>query len=590
MLRFAWVSTAAMAAFWTVSPVLIDRAVGQSTPSANRQVATAPAQSPSDAAPALSAPIEIPKLDIVIPIEPPPLLVPKSDPKVEAAPEKPKPAFSLAAEITERLKRDRVSGSDREDQAAAAKIYDQRQGEPIWLTQKGFVKEATELMREIGQADDWGLRASDFTLPRATLGSTASAAEMADADVTLSLAALKYARHARGGRLDPAQLSKNFDRRPQVYAPESVLAELARAAHPDTYLRSLHPSHPQFGRLRLKYLAARAGQSVQDRAPEPVQVQDTDPRAKRKQPVPVAAAQPISSANMQKKLLANMEMWRWMPDVGETYVHNNIPEFTTRLFRGGKIVHQERIVTGKTDTQTPIFSADMQTVVFQPFWNVPESIKWKELQPQLMRSGYALDKAGLKAAYNGREVDPTTVDWASADMRAFHIFQPPGNANALGQVKFLFPNKHDVYMHDTPSKSLFNQNVRAYSHGCMRVRDPLKFAEMLLADDPTWNPGRIAQMANTGPQNNEVRLKRKIPIHVTYFTTWVDDDGKLKSFNDIYGHENRIQLGLEGKAHLIAQPKDEKYVPPVAGLGRPGVRFVQKSTPVENWIKNIFNF
>ncbi len=173
-------------------------------------------------------------------------------------------------------------------------------------------------------------------------------------------------------------------------------------------------------------------------------------------------------------------------------------------------------------------------------------------------------------------------------MRAFHIFQPPGNSNALGQVKFLFPNKHDVYMHDTPSKSLFNQNVRAYSHGCMRVRDPLKFAEMLLGDDQGWPMSRVVQMANSGPQNNEVRLKRRVPIHVTYFTTWVDDDGKLKNFTDIYGHENRIQLGLEGKAHLIAQPREEKYVPP--RFGQPGVRFVQKSSPVENWIKNIFNF
>ncbi len=360
MLRFAWVSTAAMAAFWTISPVVMPSATAQQLPAdaappAIKQIATAPAQSPGDGVAAVAAAvptvIEVPKLDIVVPLEPPKVEIPKIEPKLDAAIEK-KPAFSLTADIAERLKRDRVSAGDREDRDAAAKFYDQRQGEPIWLTPTGFHVEAQALMREIAIADDWGLKTSDFKLPNSNLSANASAVDMADADVTLSLAALKYARHARGGRLDPAQLSKNFDRRPQVFAPDSVLAELARAAQPDAYLRSLHPSHPQFARLRQKYLAARAGQLVPEKAPEPVQ--DADPRNKRKQPVAVAA-QPISSANLQKKLLANMEMWRWMPDLGDTYVQNNIPEFTTRMFRGGKLVHQERIVTGKTDTQNSDF-------------------------------------------------------------------------------------------------------------------------------------------------------------------------------------------------------------------------------------------
>jgi murein L,D-transpeptidase YcbB/YkuD len=530
--------------------------------------------------------IEIPKLEIAIPTEPPKVDVPKSNLATEEskAAAAARPDFALATEISDSLRRDRLSGVDREDRDAAARLYEQRQGEPIWLNSSGYLPEARALMAEIRLADDFGLRASDFRLPPAELRPGAAPSELADADVALSLAALKYARYARGGRLDPLQLSKNLDRKPQVYAPLSVLSELARAAHPDAYLRSLHPSHPQFERLRKKYNEARAGHIVIERVTPPAD--SVDQRTKKRVAAPLPA-QPTPDS-LRKKLLANMEMWRWMPAMGDSYIHNNIPEFTTRMVRGGKLVHQERIVTGKTDTQTPVFSAEMQTVVFQPFWNVPESIKWKELQPQLMRNGAALQRAGLKAAYNGREVDPETVDWASADMRAFHIFQPPGTANALGQVKFLFPNKHDVYMHDTPSKSLFNQSVRAFSHGCMRVRDPLKFAEMLLGEDQGWSMSRIVQTASAGPQNNEIRLKKRVPIHVTYFTAWVEEDGKLKTFSDIYGHENRINLGLEGKAHLIAQPKEEKYQPPRPGQA--GVRFTQKSSPVETWIKNIFNF
>jgi murein L,D-transpeptidase YcbB/YkuD len=279
-----------------------------------------------------------------------------------------------------------------------------------------------------------------------------------------------------------------------------------------------------------------------------------------------------------------------MPEFGDYYIQNNIPEFTTRMVRAGRVVHQERIVTGKVENQTPIFSDEMELVVFKPFWNVPESIKWKELQPQLARHYSALSKAGLRAAYNGKEVDPGTVDWQTADMRAFHIFQPPGAGNALGQVKFLFPNKHDVYMHDTPHKSLFNNPSRAYSHGCMRVRDPLKFAELLLANDKGWDMARVRSLADAGPENNEIRLSRKVPIHVTYFTAAVDDAGKLRLFSDIYSHEQKVHLGLEGKAHLIVHPKEEKYEPPARGQ----VRFVQKSgggsDPFENFMKNLFNF
>ena len=504
--------------------------------------------------------------------------LPAQAPTVETP--KAPPAFALAGELADRLKRDKLSGGEREDRDAATKFYAAREGEPIWTTANGLTDRALALITELRAADSYGLQANAFKTPDKV--DATKRESLADAEVTLSLAALKYARHARGGRTDPAAISKNFDRKPQPYSASSLLAEFAAAADPADYVRRLHPSHPQFERLRLKYLAVKAGQTVLDAPP-------AQPPAAPGKKAAVAPAAP-SPAAIEKKLLANMEMWRWMPNFGDYYIQNNVPEFMTRMVRGGKVVHAERIVTGKADTQTPIFSDEMSIVVFKPFWNVPESIKWKELQPQLSRHPSALAKAGLKAAYNGKEVDPADVDWRSADMRAFHIFQPPGATNALGQVKFLFPNKHDVYMHDTPQKPLFNNAARAYSHGCMRVRDPLKFAELLLAHDKGWDMARVQQLANTGPDNNEIRLTKKVPIHVTYFTAWVEDDGKLKTFKDVYGHEPNIQLGLEGKTHLIVQPKEEKYVPPERGQ----VRFVQRQQksedPVGNWIKNLFSF
>jgi L,D-transpeptidase YcbB len=566
-------------------------------------VSSVASETKSDAVPSAPATIAVPATPVILPLtgpviqgtppivaEPAPVTAPIDRPAVQAAqaPATPPPAFSLAAEIGERLKREKASGSERDDREAAAKFYDARQGEPVWVTPTGPTKGAHAASDFIATADDWGLAASAFKLPdlKITAGTDVARAELADAEVTLTMAALRYARHARGGRMDPTQLGKSIDRKAQLLAPASILADLAKSDAPDATLKGYHPAHPQFEKLRQKYLMAKAGQNVlETEAPAAITTDDASKPSARKKAA--ALSQAPSPASLQKKLLANMEEWRWMPAMGETHINPNIPEYMVRVVRGNKVVHAERIVTGKTDTPTPIFSDEMRTVVFQPFWNVPESIKFKELQPQLMRNGGALGKAGLKAAYNGREVNPAEVDWGNADMRQYHIFQPPGGANALGQVKFLFPNKHDVYMHDTPSKSLFAQSVRAYSHGCMRVRDPLKLAEVILSMDKGWDMPRVVELANRGPQNNEIPLTKKIPVHVTYFTTVVDEDGKLKTFNDIYGHEAKIHLGLEGKTHLIAQVREERYVPPQ----RERVASRSKSSGgLEDWMKSVFNF
>jgi L,D-transpeptidase YcbB len=559
-----------------------DAAKPEAGPPQATVVASAPAATEVPATP-ITLPTSGPVFDVASPATP-------SSDAATSLRVQPAPAFALATEILERLRREKVSGGEREDRDAAIKFYEARQGEPLWVTPAGLTKSATALLAFIATADDWGLSASAFKLPEAKMPTSTDVAraDLADAEVLLTTAALKYARHARGGRMDPSQLSKAIDRKAQLVAPGTVLADLAKSDAPDASLRRYHPTNPQFEKLRQKFLAAKAGQNVFDAdavALASDQSDDATGKASHKKKA-VQVAQPPSPAIMQKRLLANMEQWRWMPDMGDTYINDNIPEFMVRVMRDGKLVHSERIVTGKPDTPTPIFSEDMQTVVFQPFWNVPESIKWKELQPQLMRNGGALGRAGLRAAYNGRDVDPAEVDWGNADMRQFHIYQPPGGANALGQVKFLFPNKHDVYMHDTPSKSLFNQSSRAYSHGCMRVRDPLKFAEVILSADKGWDMKRIVELANRGPQNNEIRLTKRVPVHVTYFTTVVDDDGKLKTFTDLYGHEQKIHLGLEGKTNMIAQLREERYVPP----RRDRLAQQQKPADVADWIKKVLNF
>jgi murein L,D-transpeptidase YcbB/YkuD len=285
-----------------------------------------------------------------------------------------------------------------------------------------------------------------------------------------------------------------------------------------------------------------------------------------------------------------MEQWRWMPeDLGEMYIWVNIPEFTIRVVRNGEVIHSERVITGKPENQTPIFSDEMETVVFHPSWGVPNSIKVKELLPGLLRGSDTLTRNGLRAEYRGQRVDPESIDWATTDIRNLHIYQPPGAENVLGVVKFLFPNRHDVYMHDTPTKNLFNADVRAFSHGCMRVRNPVRLAEIVMAHSDGWSAERVAQQIRSGPQNNNVQLSRRIPVHVTYFTVAVDGTGKPQFSRDIYGHERRIQMGLDGKAHLIVKKRED--------LGPVRAEIVSKhagsygfgSNSVADWIRKAFN-
>ena len=183
-----------------------------------------------------------------------------------------------------------------------------------------------------------------------------------------------------------------------------------------------------------------------------------------------------------------------MPEsLGDFYVWVNVPEFTLRVVKNGQVIHTERVVVGKRDTPTPIFSQDMEQVIFHPNWGVPESIKKADVLPSLIRGSTRIFTFyHLKIQRGGRDVDPATVDWSTADIRQFHVYQPPGENNVLGNIKFRFPNKHDVYMHDTPQKQLFNADVRAFSHGCMRVRNPQRLAELLLAEDQGWPAQRVA--------------------------------------------------------------------------------------------------
>ncbi|MBS0237046.1 MAG: L,D-transpeptidase family protein [Proteobacteria bacterium] len=422
----------------------------------------------------------------------------------------------------------------RKDQTALADFYKGRHGEALWVTASGLKPEAKALATEIENADAYGLDATRFKLPSLAGGAlnATDTDSLAAAEIQFSKAALLYARDARGGRIpDPAEmLTTNLDRRPQWIEPKVIIEALAATHEPDAYLRSLQPQQPQFEKLRQIYLTM---------LPKDGKPNKLSPDAKR--------------------IRANMEMWRWMwPNMGDFYVLNNIPEFMQYVYKDGQIIRSEKIVAGLLDKQTTIFSRPLKYVVLRPAWRVPESIMVNELWPNLIRGGGMMRQYGLQiVTKNGqRAVDYRSIDWATSDIRNYDVIQPPGPKSVLGHVKFSFPSQHTIYMHDTPDKWMFKPAQRTLSHGCLRVWKPMQLAELILKEDKGWDPEKIAELDRSGPLNNEIPITKEIPIHLVYFTTWVGEDGKLKTFRDVYGHEKRVTQALDGQWGKINKGRD----------------------------------
>ena len=297
----------------------------------------------------------------------------------------------------------------------------------------------------------------------------------------------------------------------------------------------------------------------------------------RNSPIPVKVAARGNASTEIQRIILNMERWRWMPaHLGDLYVWDNVPEYATLIVKRGEPIHSAKIIVGKTDNQTPIFSANMRYVVFHPEWGVPDSIKVQELLPQLRpRQAYGqgpsdidiLRQHNLRVTYEGQAVDASTVNWSQVDIRRFNFIQPPGPKNVLGVVKFRFPNRHDVYMHDTPERFLFDKQARAFSHGCMRVQDPVRFAEIILGEDKGWSSAQV-QALLSGPLNNEIALSHQIPVHVTYFTAVADADGKVRFTGDPYGKDARLATALAGRPVNLDIPPEP--IDTQLSDGRPG--------------------
>jgi murein L,D-transpeptidase YcbB/YkuD len=481
-------------------------------------------------------------------------------------------------------------------------FYGGRHFEPLWLVQGAdgkiaFSERASKIIDVFKKAELEGFRTTDYLTPDLDVAAAGSdPARLAALETAFSSSTMRYAQDAYGGRVSPLEVNKTWTITPKVLNAADILMQLASSDAPDQILLDLSPKGREFLALKTA-LAKFYDGSVIDAAvvipdgpllkpgmkdervtllrqrldvPEP----DIPETAGAEATVDINYDEPLTAAvkgfqeslgltadgvvgpatvaalnggtaTTKEDIIANMERWRWEPaDFGNFYVWVNLPEFQLVIMDGEKVHYTTRVVIGRPQNQTPVFFDEIEHIVVNPYWNVPPSILSNEIGPHLAANPGYLAGQNMELLYNGKVVNAASVDWSTTSVRNFSVRQRPGAGNALGQIKFLFPNQHDVYLHDTPSKSLFQRSFRAYSHGCIRVQNPMDFAQALLVNEPTIT--RASLEDEFGPKERWNNLENHIPVHLTYFTLRVDQDGHIRSFGDVYGANKRLitLLGL----------------------------------------------
>jgi L,D-transpeptidase YcbB len=552
-------------------------------PSTDQPAAT-PAQAASPA----------PARDSTQPAAAPPVATPDAATPAAAAPPAVAPAeapvLTMDQRVGEKLREmfggrvDRII--DRKTKAPVEAFYAARNYAPIWVENGAENARGKATATYLAGVSADGLDPSDYPVPSFA---NADVGALAESELKLTATVLTYARHAQIGRVHYSRVSADIVYDLVAPEPGAVLAKLADAKDTAAALDSFNPPHAGYKALKAKLAEARgrtgepgririsSGRTLKPgmddtRVPllrerlgiagdnadttydkalsEAVQ---TFQRQHGLAPTGVLSNPTVDALNGPRRdrdadvIIANMERWRWLPrDLGRAYVMVNIPDYTLKVMDRGAMVWTTKIVAGQPgEKATPLLSETMKYITFNPTWNVPPSIINNEYLPALAQDPTVLDRMGLRVEHN-----------RDGSVR---IYQPPGAANALGRIRFNFPNKFLVYQHDTPDKHLFDKDKRAFSHGCMRVQFPDKYAEVLLnIANPKdgYTIERIRRMY--GADERDVHLTTPIPVHLTYQTAFVDDAGHLAIREDVYGRDARLLAALKGEDRRIADVPVER--------------------------------
>jgi L,D-transpeptidase YcbB len=473
------------------------------------------------------------------------------------------------------------------ERVAVEKFYGARDYAPLWTQAGGLTENARGAITRLKEAASDGLNPADYPVPDFATASSPDA--LAEADLKLTSSVLDYARQAQSGRMHWSQVSGDIQYPEHPTDPTEVLTNVTTAKDASLALDSYNPPQKLYKALKAKLAELRGesdaamirigdgpalrytpsrnkkqpAEAMQDpRVPQlrtklgisenpgdnryDAKVADAVQRFQENAELKATGVldeRTVNALNSPKRdrqidtVLVNMERWRWLPRdlgapaIGDAYVILNIPDYTLKVMHHGAQVWTTRVVTGKPGIHaTPLLTETMKYITVNPTWNVPPSIVYNEYLPALQQDPTVLDRMGLKLEHNRDG--------------SVHISQPPGEANALGRVRFNFPNKFLVYQHDTPDKYLFAKDERAFSHGCMRVQYPDQYAAVLLniaLPNEHYTPEKIRSMY--GSSEIDLKFPTPIPVNLTYQTAFVDDAGKLQFRKDVYGRDP-VMIGL----------------------------------------------
>jgi L,D-transpeptidase YcbB len=550
-------------------------------------VTTAPAAAPAQPAPVAAEPATAhPASEIAQPAA-----APASEPVAQ-------PAVTVAdQEFSDKL-RDLITGRNadryfnrRNERTGAEAFYKERNYAPLFVESGKRSEAGTRAVAYLQRVDEHGLEPGDYQIPSFKEGDLDA---LAEAELRLAGELLQYARHASMGRVHYTRVHNDIGFEREAPDPASILKAIAESKDLKATLDSYQPPHPQYHRLKAKLAEARGkadapaeeivripdGPSMKPNASDPrvpllrkrLKIEGDETSAVYDQAVVDAVKAYQQSAGLSADgiagpatfralnavpkrernvdiIVANMDRWRWFGrDFGKSYVLLNIPEYRLRLFRDGKLNWDTKVVIGKPEQATPIMTGSMRFITVNPTWNVPPSLIANRYLPALRQDPSTLAQLGLRMEQN-----------ADGTVR---MFQPPGDKNALGRIRFNYPNKFLVYQHDTPDKHLFAHDKRAYSHGCMRVENPLVYAEKLLSivmPNEKYTADRLRSMYGNSEIN--INFPAAMPVHHSYETAVVDESGNLRIFADVYGHDAR---------HIaILRSSNERRVADVAQATRP---------------------
>jgi len=479
----------------------------------------------------------------------------------------------------------------------------------IWVSGFGPNGRAQEAIRTLGDAASHGLIPAEYSVEVPSAGfstddTQARLAELIRFEMTLSARVLRYVSDAQGGRINPNKLSGYHDFPAKPLDLPGALNTLAHTQEVRTYLESRHPQNVEYQALRVELEALRAseenavvidsklllkpGETSQE-LPKVLKVIATGldddfggefgevlyrlggsetygpelvPVIKKAQeraglkpdgvvgPRTVAALAGVSKAERIQKVEIALEQLRWLPsDLGGTRVFINQPAYMASYWENGAVKLETRVVIGLPSNQTSFFYDEIEQVDYNPYWGVPRSILVNEMLPRLLSDPGYLDRAGYEVTDGkGRRIPSASINWGAYGSKIpYDVRQTPSEANALGELKILFPNKHAIYMHDTPAKNLFERDTRAFSHGCIRLQDPRGMAAAVLGTSVDY----VAEKLKQGHSSEMV--SRRIPVYVAYFTAWPAPTGKVEYFADVYQRDSRLQTAID-KTDAVRNP------------------------------------